>query len=233
MPIPRTGVFIDDYLEYSSTLPSELQRLLNTITELDERSQATINQTRDQTKYCLWLTSQQTSEKENPEEDDTPTFEKMQKEIETNQVNALRLSTEKVLLAREAYDLIDNYIKRLDEDLNQFAEVLKQEGKIPRDEPAILPPLPLLPKLGKRKSYFRVPALVDADLPSDPNEPTYCVCNQVSFGDMIECDNVDCEGGEWFHYACVGLTPGTSFRGHFSAAVEACAGQVFEASMDY
>jgi hypothetical protein len=22
----------------------------------------------------------------------------------------------------------------------------------------------------------------------DPNEPTYCYCNQVSFGDMIACD---------------------------------------------
>ena len=25
--------------------------------------------------------------------------------------------------------------------------------------------------------------------PLDPNEPTYCLCNQVSFGEMIGCDN--------------------------------------------
>ncbi|KAI9104552.1 inhibitor of growth protein 4-like protein [Phlyctochytrium arcticum] len=43
------------------------------------------------------------------------------------------------------------------------------------------------------------------DLPIDPNEPTYCICHQVSFGDMIECDNEDCPI-EWFHYSCVGLT---------------------------
>ncbi|KAI8922422.1 inhibitor of growth proteins N-terminal histone-binding-domain-containing protein [Powellomyces hirtus] len=43
------------------------------------------------------------------------------------------------------------------------------------------------------------------DLPIDPNEPTYCMCNQVSFGDMIACDNDDCPI-EWFHYACVGLS---------------------------
>lgn len=36
-------------------------------------------------------------------------------------------------------------------------------------------------------------------------EPTYCYCNQVSFGEMIGCDNPDCEL-EWFHYGCVGLT---------------------------
>ncbi|KAJ3136076.1 Inhibitor of growth protein 5 [Geranomyces variabilis] len=29
------------------------------------------------------------------------------------------------------------------------------------------------------------------DMPIDPNEPTYCICNQVSFGDMIACDNDD------------------------------------------
>lgn len=84
------------------------------------------------------------------------------------------------------------------------------EGKISLDEPAILPPLPLVPKDEKRKSSFgtpqskrldyrgdrdwerdfelmpppgshkkSVPAPVDVDQPSDPNEPTYCVCHQV------------------------------------------------------
>lgn len=27
------------------------------------------------------------------------------------------------------------------------------------------------------------------DLPVDPNEPTYCICDQVSYGEMIGCDN--------------------------------------------
>lgn len=27
------------------------------------------------------------------------------------------------------------------------------------------------------------------DMPVDPNEPTYCVCRQVSFGQMVMCDN--------------------------------------------
>jgi len=29
------------------------------------------------------------------------------------------------------------------------------------------------------------------DMPVDPNEPTYCLCNQVSYGEMIGCDNPD------------------------------------------
>lgn len=39
----------------------------------------------------------------------------------------------------------------------------------------------------------------------DPNEPTYCLCNQVSYGEMVGCDNASCPI-EWFHYGCVGLT---------------------------
>uniref|UniRef100_A0A673J5P1 Inhibitor of growth family member 1 n=1 Tax=Sinocyclocheilus rhinocerous TaxID=307959 RepID=A0A673J5P1_9TELE len=39
------------------------------------------------------------------------------------------------------------------------------------------------------------------DLPIDPNETTYCLCEQVSFGEIIGCDN-----GEWKWYCpkCIG-----------------------------
>lgn len=245
MAIARTGVYVDDYLEYASTLPAELQRLLNTIRELDERSQGMINQTRQQTKYCLGMSSK----KGHNGEDDEAMLERLRKEIEASQDSALSLCTEKVLLARQAHDLIDSHIKRLDEDLNYFAEDLKHEGKIPQDEPAVLPPLPIVtqPKTEKRRSTYGTPQSrrfeyrdrdwdrdrdkdselmpppgshkkdfpvpVDIDQPIDPNEPIYCVCHQVSFGDMIACDNENCQGGEWFHYACVGLTPETRFKG--------------------
>ncbi|CEP08329.1 hypothetical protein [Parasitella parasitica] len=46
--------------------------------------------------------------------------------------------------------------------------------------------------------------VVPVDLPIDPNEPLYCYCQQVSYGEMVACDNTDCEI-EWFHLACVDL----------------------------
>ncbi|XP_070558329.1 inhibitor of growth protein 3-like [Ptychodera flava] len=49
-------------------------------------------------------------------------------------------------------------------------------------------------------------AAVEPDWTFDPNEPRYCVCNQVSYGEMVGCDNDDCPNGEWFHYGCVGLS---------------------------
>ncbi|WVO14406.1 hypothetical protein L204_102039 [Cryptococcus depauperatus] len=44
----------------------------------------------------------------------------------------------------------------------------------------------------------------DFNIPADPNEPRYCYCNRVSFGQMIGCDNDDCPL-EWFHLQCIGL----------------------------
>ncbi|KAI1427031.1 hypothetical protein F5Y12DRAFT_225802 [Xylaria sp. FL1777] len=40
----------------------------------------------------------------------------------------------------------------------------------------------------------------------DPDEPRYCRCNRVSFGTMIQCDNIDNCEKEWFHLECVELT---------------------------
>ncbi|XP_063529356.1 inhibitor of growth protein 1 [Cydia strobilella] len=38
----------------------------------------------------------------------------------------------------------------------------------------------------------------------DPDEPRYCLCDQISFGEMILCDNDLCPI-EWFHFSCVSL----------------------------
>lgn len=38
----------------------------------------------------------------------------------------------------------------------------------------------------------------------DGDEPRYCYCNEVSYGNMVACDNDDCPR-EWFHLACVNL----------------------------
>lgn len=69
--------------------------------------EAMINQTRQQTKYCLGLATQGTKKgngSNGSEEEEV--MEKTRKDIEANQDNALNLCTEKVLLARQAYDLV-------------------------------------------------------------------------------------------------------------------------------
>jgi len=45
---------------------------------------------------------------------------------------------------------------------------------------------------------------VDDEDDIDENEPRYCFCNRVSFGEMVGCDGPNCKR-EWFHLECVGL----------------------------
>ncbi|KAJ4295213.1 hypothetical protein N0V90_007224 [Kalmusia sp. IMI 367209] len=44
----------------------------------------------------------------------------------------------------------------------------------------------------------------EAESDEDGDEPRYCYCNQVSYGNMIACDNDSCPR-EWFHLPCVNL----------------------------
>lgn len=52
--------------------------------------------------------------------------------------------------------------------------------------PVVLPepaPAPLI------DSSLIVEHTPDGEWSYDPNEPRYCICNQVSYGDMVACDN--------------------------------------------
>jgi len=54
----------------------------------------------------------------------------------------------------------------------------------PEESPAIPAAVSLLPLATNHASDV-------LDMPVDPNEPTYCLCHQVSYGEMIGCDNQD------------------------------------------
>ncbi|XP_043918482.1 inhibitor of growth protein 2 isoform X2 [Protopterus annectens] len=70
------------------------------------------------------------------------------------------------------------------------------------------PPKEKKSKSAKKKKRSRAKQEREAspvEFAIDPNEPTYCLCNQVSYGEMIGCDNEQCPI-EWFHFSCVALT---------------------------
>lgn len=46
---------------------------------------------------------------------------------------------------------------------------------------------------------------IDDENENDDDDALYCICNKVSYGDMVGCDNDDC-AKQWFHYKCVGVT---------------------------
>ncbi|KAF8079112.1 hypothetical protein FPV67DRAFT_1776163 [Lyophyllum atratum] len=43
-----------------------------------------------------------------------------------------------------------------------------------------------------------------ADGEGDGDDRTYCICNSISYGEMIACDDSNCER-EWFHLTCINL----------------------------
>ena len=67
-------------------------------------------------------------------------------------------------------------------------------------------PIPSVRTGQKRKAAtaFRRDSSVD-EAAADEDTQVYCFCQQVSFGEMVACDNENCER-EWFHLPCVGLT---------------------------
>ena len=82
-------------------------------------------------------------------------------------------------------------------------------------------------KRGSTASQALAPPLVEDDGISsapgdeeegeiDADEPRYCYCNGVSYGEMVACDSDEC-AREWFHLACVGLkvAPGSKSESLF------------------
>ncbi|KAJ5297687.1 hypothetical protein PENANT_c005G02433 [Penicillium antarcticum] len=66
-------------------------------------------------------------------------------------------------------------------------------------------PLPVIPSDEE--------SLHEGDDEDEEGEPRYCYCNEISFGEMVACDNDACPR-EWFHLSCVGLTkpPGKNVK---------------------
>lgn len=139
------------------------------------------------------------------------------------QKHSIRIADEKVALAVQAYDLVDTHIQQLDQYLKNFDEKLRQERGSAAATGLPAPNVDGNTKSGRVTEGGRggrkkrsgqaaatevptaaTPTGMELELPVDPNEPTYCLCNQVSYGEMVACDNPNCKI-EWFHFGCVGL----------------------------
>jgi len=151
-------------------------------------------------------TAKKRAREANPEEEEN---------IRADLKQCLQLGDEKDALAIQTYELDEKHIRKLDTDLKKFEAELEQSGTTITKEPQkIVEKKPIANNKGNGKAGRKKDGLsvgdarvlnVDIDMPIDPNEPTYCICNRVSFGEMVGCDNQDCKV-EWFHFECVGLT---------------------------
>lgn len=121
------------------------------------------------------------------------------------------LHDEKVSLAQAAYDCVDDHINKLDKDLSTFEETRRNEDKDYDAKAVRNGPNTAVDDGDGGDGDGAGGNVYDAPM-ANPNEPTYCVCNQVSFGEMIACENDSCPI-EWYHFSCVGLNPTKKIKG--------------------
>lgn len=121
------------------------------------------------------------------------------------------LSAGKVQIAMKNYDLIDQNIKIVDHEiallekaLIENGEAFSMEDSLGGNGSSVYDSRDRSGGLQPKKRKFGAGETVDSAI-IDPNEPLYCFCKRIAFGDMIACDNEDCQI-EWFHYQCVNLS---------------------------
>mmetsp|Transcript_32651 Transcript_32651/g.55059 ORF Transcript_32651/g.55059 Transcript_32651/m.55059 type:complete len:261 (+) Transcript_32651:60-842(+) len=232
------STYLEDFLESIQNLPHELKTNFLRLRELDAKVQAVLKKTERDTQSYISTARKSPS-------DVWELYEQLRKQNDSDDKECISISDEKVNLAYQTYELVDQHIRRLDVDLKKFEEELKQDrSKVEQPFPSEMRRdkniKTISPAKGKARDKMmdgvtkpaggskknrpndmlgtlagglppdledNAPTVMkmEEDLPIDPNEPIYCMCRQVSFGEMVACDNPDCPI-EWFHFQCVGLT---------------------------
>lgn len=216
---PRLMSFLEDFQANLESLPNMLHRTYTTMRNLDKSLQEIQRQNEQRCEQEIEDFRRGVRSGNNPLNSSVLRFSD---EAIDEQKHSIRIADEKVALAVQAYDLVDTHIQQLDQFLKKYDEELRRESVPTTESPA--QNIDNSTKSGKGGESSRggrkktrqaataaaagasstTPTTMDLDLPVDPNEPTYCICNQVSFGEMVACDNPNCKI-EWFHFGCVGL----------------------------
>ncbi|XP_057224196.1 inhibitor of growth protein 4 isoform X1 [Malurus melanocephalus] len=231
-PKMAAGMYLEHYLDSIENLPFELQRNFQLMRDLDQRTEdlkseidklaseyiSNARTLSSEEKLGLLKQIQEAYGKCKEFGDDKvqlamQTYEMVDKHIR-------RLDTD---LARFEADLKEKQIESSDYDSSSSKG--KKKGRAQKEKKAARARSKgknsdeEAPKTAQKKlklvrtTEYGMPSVTFGnvhpsdvlDMPVDPNEPTYCLCHQVSYGEMIGCDNPDCSI-EWFHFACVGLT---------------------------
>ncbi|CAM9307152.1 unnamed protein product [Discosporangium mesarthrocarpum] len=131
---------------------------------------------------------------------------------------SMRLCDEKMVCVQVGYDLLDTTVRHADRDLKALEAKLRRWNVLPAETAATQ-----TTHRKRRRAESNGDSTLGAggtagqqvEFPVDPNEPVYCLCKQVAFGDMVGCDNPECQDGdEWYHFGCVDLKKQPNGRWH-------------------
>ncbi|KAI9272522.1 hypothetical protein BY458DRAFT_508511 [Sporodiniella umbellata] len=205
MTMPIADLF-EDYVESLQNLPFEIDQNMQELRRMDEEFQRLRETyTKHKKAYAKMhkLDSKPTDSNLSPPKT----------QIEKDYKLALQKQDQKIDLTKKMYDLVSRHIERIDSQMakSDIGEDWMGRKVYDQDSWRSTERKQTLPYSSRKRKV--VPSFranlgdqngVMPAMDIDPNEPKYCYCNQVSFGDMVACDGENCEK-EWFHYACAGL----------------------------
>lgn len=212
------ATYLAKFVERAHGIPAETQRFLALIRDLDEKVVCLKSEV-DTRISELSKEGVVGQEEASPPTREEPGRVVLPQDVEEKVNKAMRLAEEKIKVAGQLYDYIDEHIQELDKELSAFEEDLVHDRKdltLNDYETACTVlgiPLPAeeLAKMQKPPSRKRKAEELQVDtVAKQPveeagvDEPKYCLCNGISSGNMVACDNPDC-AIEWFHFECVGL----------------------------
>ncbi|SAM06044.1 hypothetical protein [Absidia glauca] len=217
--------YLSDYRDTLDVLPMELQRNFTLIRQLDERAEDLMGKVAKQsTSFCNSEVPIPDQERRQRLKDITTSLNEAIKRGEEK--FALAKSTYDAV-DRHCQRLDHDLNKFEDEQLIGPSRIGRLQPQELIAQPAPIKPIPapkaikgrkgsrkrkLEPEDDQQGDYLSTEdalqhaqaAINLSDMPIDPNEPVYCYCRMVSYGDMVACDNDECDI-EWFHLECVGL----------------------------
>jgi len=230
-----SAVYLEHYLDSLESLPIELQRNFSLMRDLDNRAQSIMKEIDGLAEDYLKVISQSSTEKRKDQMEKVQKHfnkakeygdDKVQLAIQTYELvdkHIRRLDSDLARFESEIKEKSTLAVNSGDEETaaknrsKKSVEKVEKKKKGNKSNHNTTNDLSVKEEVqGRKKSTKKSIATTSSspenlghsdvlDMPVDPNEPTYCLCHQVSYGEMIGCDNPDCPI-EWFHFACVGLT---------------------------
>jgi len=214
-----SAVYLEHYLDSLESLPIELQRNFSLMRDLDNRAQSIMKEIDSLAEDYLKVISQSSTEKRKDQMEKVQKHfnkakeygdDKVQLAIQTYELvdkHIRRLDSDLARFESEIKEKSTLAVNSGDEEAtakNRKKSVEKVEKKKKGNKSNHNTTNDLSVKeetQGRKKSSKKNTATASSspenlghsdvlDMPVDPNEPTYCLC-QVSYGEMIGCDNPD------------------------------------------
>lgn len=197
--------YIENFIDLVENVPNDLSRRISRVHELQLDYESSLSKLESNlTRFSKQNNNNNNNStkgvqrKQNHREQQNDEVRQLKLLLATQHylIQMQEISDNKLAIIQDALDQLDNKSRELDHDLkliNAATEGTTESNVKNNKTNASTRNQSTASSSSQPKSSTR-----------EEPEPTYCICHQVSYGDMICCDNDGCDI-EWFHFQCVAL----------------------------